>query len=258
VALRLPQPMLARSAPLPTGDYSFELKWDGFRALLARNGDFRVRSRRGWDMTRLLPELGDLPAHGIFDGELVAFADGVPHFPLVCARLLHGDRRVPLTFVLFDVLELDGEPVLHLPYVERRARLEELELRGGPWFVPDAFGDGDALFAAACEQGLEGVVAKRRLEPYRPGERAWIKVKNRAYWRHGEEIESLRKSIERRRRRRSATETAATRRAPPLGPNAWRLRREGVSFEEGSEVVTHAAHERRRSDRLHQDGRVGL
>ena len=52
--------------------------------LVARNGDFRVRSRRGCDMTTLLPELADLPARGVFDGELVAFADGVPHFPLVC------------------------------------------------------------------------------------------------------------------------------------------------------------------------------
>jgi hypothetical protein len=53
----------------------------------------------------------------------------------------------------------------------------------------------------ACERGLEGVVAKRRLERYRPSERRWIKVKNRGYWRHGEEIESLRGSIERRRLR---------------------------------------------------------
>jgi len=196
--------MLARSGALPSGNYAFELKWDGFRAIVGRNDCFRVRSRRGWDMTTLLPELSDLPVSGIFDGEVVAFADGVPHFPLVCDRLLHGDRRVPLTFVLFDVLEFDGEPVMRQPYVERRALLDELALGGGPWFVADAFGDGAALLAAACEQGLEGVVAKRRLEPYRPGERAWIKVKNRAYWRYSEEIESRRKSIERQRRHRSA------------------------------------------------------
>ena len=193
--------MLARPAPLPAGDYSFELKWDGFRALVARNGDFRVRSRRGWDMTALLPEFRDLPARGIFDGEIVAFADGVPHFPLVCERVLQGDRSIRLTFVLFDVLELDGEPVMHLPYAERRALLDNLALGSGPWFVADAFADGAALFAAACAHGLEGIVAKRRLERYCPGERRWIKVKNRNYWRYGEEIESLRKSIERRQAR---------------------------------------------------------
>jgi bifunctional non-homologous end joining protein LigD len=193
--------MLARSAPLPTGDYSFELKWDGFRALLARNGDFRVRSRRGWDMTKLLPEFADFPASGIFDGELVAFADGRPHFPLVCDRLLHGGRTVPLTFVVFDVLELDGEPTMRLPYSRRRALLEEFDLGAGPWFVPEVFADGTALFAAACERGLEGVIAKRRSAAYRPGQRGWIKVKNRGYWRYEEEIESLRKSIERRKHR---------------------------------------------------------
>ena len=86
------------------------------------------------------------------------------------------------------------------PYARRRALLDELPVRSGPWFVAEAFADGAALFAAACEQGLEGIVAKRRSEPYRPGERAWIKVKNRAYWRYGEELESLRRGLERRGR----------------------------------------------------------
>ena len=84
MALRLPSPMLTRSGEIPTGDYAFEVKWDGFRALVGRNGDFRVRSRRGWNMTPLLPELADLPPQTTFDGEIVAFADGRPHFPLVC------------------------------------------------------------------------------------------------------------------------------------------------------------------------------
>jgi bifunctional non-homologous end joining protein LigD len=201
VALRLPQPMLARSGPLPSGDYAFELKWDGFRAIVGRNGGFRVRSRRGWDMTGLVPELGDVPAQGVFDGELVAFADGRPHFPLVCDRLLHGDRTVSLTFVVFDALQLDGASTMHLPYSRRRELLDNLKLGNGPWFVPDSFDDGDALFAAACEHGLEGVIAKRRSAPYRPGQRGWIKVKNRRYWRCDAEMESLRRSIERRRRR---------------------------------------------------------
>jgi bifunctional non-homologous end joining protein LigD len=192
--------MLARSGPLPSGDYSYELKWDGFRAIVGRNDEFRVRSRRGWDMTALLPELADLPVEGVFDGELVAFADGKPHFPLVCERLLHGAHAVSLTFVIFDVLEIDHEPTLAWPYSRRRALLEELTLKEGPWLVPDIFDDGAALFAAVCVHRLEGVVAKRRGERYRPGERRWIKIKNRGYWRYAEELESLRKSLERRRR----------------------------------------------------------
>jgi len=115
MALRLPSPMLARSSAIPSGDYAFEVKWDGFRALVNRNGDFRVRSRRGWNMTALLPELADLPAKAMFDGEIVAFNDRRPHFPLVCDRLLHGNRTVPLTYVIFHVLALDGEPTMRLP-----------------------------------------------------------------------------------------------------------------------------------------------
>jgi bifunctional non-homologous end joining protein LigD len=194
--MRLPLPMLSRPGSIPKGDYSFELKWDGFRAHVRRDGDFRVHSRRGWNMTKLVPELSDLPVPGLFDGELVAFLEGQPHFPLVCDRLLHGDTSVRLTYVIFDVLELEGESIVERPYRERRAILDDLNLGAGPWFVAESFNDGEALFAAVCEQGLEGVVAKRRGQRYRPGERAWIKTKNKNYWRYGEELESVRRSIE--------------------------------------------------------------
>ena len=197
MGLRLPSPMLARSGALPSGDYSFELKWDGFRAIVSRNGGFRALSRRGWEMTPLLPELADLPDASVFDGELVAFADGRPHFPLVCDRLLRKDASVALTYVVFDLLALNSEPLLDRPYRERRALLETLDLGRGPWSVAETFDDGVALFDAVCDQGLEGVVAKRRSERYRSGERRWIKVKNRAYWRYGEELASLRRSLER-------------------------------------------------------------
>jgi bifunctional non-homologous end joining protein LigD len=98
--------------------------------------------------------------------------------------------------VIFDVLQLDGESTTVLPYRDRRAILDGLDLRGGPWFVPATFDDGPALFAAVCEAGLEGVVAKRRSERYRPGERRWVKTKNKDYWRYGEELESLRRAVE--------------------------------------------------------------
>jgi ATP-dependent DNA ligase len=88
--------MLLRSARLPTtGDYAFEPKWDGFRALVAQNGRLRVMSRRGWDMTSLLPELQGLPNGLAVDGELVALGDdGLPSFPRLCDRMLHGKRRI--------------------------------------------------------------------------------------------------------------------------------------------------------------------
>ena len=74
--LRLPEPLLARSGPLPTrGQWVLEPKWDGFRCLARIGEDFHVRSRRGWNMTQLVPELAAMPA-GIYDGELVAFQNG--------------------------------------------------------------------------------------------------------------------------------------------------------------------------------------
>jgi bifunctional non-homologous end joining protein LigD len=72
--------MLARSGRLPTsGDYSYELKWDGFRAIVSTEGPLRVRSRRGWDMTERVGFLAELPVRAILDGELVALdEDGKP------------------------------------------------------------------------------------------------------------------------------------------------------------------------------------
>jgi ATP-dependent DNA ligase len=188
----LPEPMLARSGRLPEGDgYSYELKWDGFRAIVRCGSEFRVRSRRGWNMTSRLPELAALPVEAVLDGEYVALGDdGWPHFPLVCARMLNGDTRIRLTYVVFDVLELEGRPTMHLPYVERRRLLESLELEGRHWRTSPSFDDGEAVFAVACERGLEGVVAKSLRASYKPGERGWLKIKNRAYWRYPLEVEA--------------------------------------------------------------------
>jgi bifunctional non-homologous end joining protein LigD len=100
--------MLARSGP--RGDWAYEVKWDGFRALVSTEGGLRVRSRRGWNMTELVPELGEIPVDAMLDGELVAFGpDGAPDFPLVCERMLMRRRQVPVTFVVFDVLRLAGD-----------------------------------------------------------------------------------------------------------------------------------------------------
>jgi ATP-dependent DNA ligase len=75
----------------------------------------RVRSRRGWNIAPLLPELAGLPAGLTLDGDLVAFQSGTPHFPLVCDRLLHRRPGIKLFYELFDLLALDGEPTLDVP-----------------------------------------------------------------------------------------------------------------------------------------------
>jgi bifunctional non-homologous end joining protein LigD len=184
--------MLLRSGQIPTrGQYNYEVKWDGFRCLLSTEKGLQARSRRGWDMSDLLPELGSFPVFGIFDGELVAFdADGNPDFLLICERILMRRRHVHIVYVVFDVLSVDGTSLMAQPYHERRRQLEALNVNGVYWRTPEAFDDGAALFEAVCERELEGIVAKRVDGRYRPGERGWVKIKNRNYWRYELERES--------------------------------------------------------------------
>ena len=186
--------MLSAPGEIPTDQgWTFEVKWDGFRALISTEDGLRVRSRRGWNMTPMLPELEDLPAGLVLDGELVAFnEEGDPHFPLLSRRVLHGDRTIAVHLMIFDVLAIDGECLLARTHEERRKRLERLMLDANAWSTPASFDDGPSLYAAVCDRGLEGIVAKRRRSTYRPGRRGWIKVKNPVYWRRESERASLR------------------------------------------------------------------
>jgi bifunctional non-homologous end joining protein LigD len=192
-------PMLASPGELPTSDtdWAFEPKWDGIRAVtrLDGAGALDARSRNGQDLSRMFPELAALQASvgrasAVLDGELVALdEDGVPRFGLLQARLnLTTDatiaRRadeVPASYIVFDVLHLDGHSLLDHSYDERRAQLEALELDADGITTSPAYRDiaGADVFAAASSRGLEGVVAKRRASRYQPGARShdWIKVK---------------------------------------------------------------------------------
>jgi bifunctional non-homologous end joining protein LigD len=145
-----------------------------------------------------LPELRSLPAGLVLDGELVAWRGSEPYFPLVCRRVLNRDMSIPLTFVAFDLLRADGQDLTDRPYIERRARLEELGLHGPAWTTSETFDDGEALYAPVCEHGLEGVVAKKRSGRYRSGERGWLKTKNPNYWRRDDEREAVARKHERR------------------------------------------------------------
>jgi bifunctional non-homologous end joining protein LigD len=126
--------MLSHPGDLPSGSaWSFELEWDGFRALVSTESELRVRSRRSWNMTSILPELRALPAGLVLDGELIAWKGNEPCFPLVCRRVLNRDTSVPLTFVVFDVLRRDGVDPNGESYRERRSTLEKLKLDGPAW-----------------------------------------------------------------------------------------------------------------------------
>src|SRR5262245_35701393 len=146
-------------------------------------------------MTDLVAELDALPVRVTLDGELVAFGpDGSPDFPLLCERMLMRRSGIPVTYMTFDLLGLEGHSRLNEPYTTRRAELEALDLNGVRWQTPETFDDGEALFEAVCAHELEGVVAKRRSGRYQPGERGWVKTKNRDYWRYEMEREGALKS----------------------------------------------------------------
>ncbi len=191
-------PMLARIGELPPDQqrWSFEVKWDGVRAIAyAKPGRLRLESRNLNEITASYPEvrglLGDLGMReAVLDGEIVAFDKaGRPSFERLQRRMHVASASVirrrmadtPVLYAIFDLLYLDGHSLMALPYAERRAALEALELSGPAWRVPSAHaGAGRRLLEATREQGLEGVVAKRLDSRYEPGRRtgAWIKVKN--------------------------------------------------------------------------------
>ena len=180
------RPMLATLAEqLPTGDeWLFEVKWDGYRALgYVRGGDSKLVSRNGNDLTGRFPDVARALAQAVrspdcvVDGEVCALDEqGRPSF----SAMQQGKRGTPIVYAVFDVLEIDGAPVLDLPLTERRQRLEQLlDLRGKRVQLSAAFDDGHALLDAATEQGLEGVMAKRAGSRYLEGKRTrdWLKIK---------------------------------------------------------------------------------
>jgi bifunctional non-homologous end joining protein LigD len=192
-------PMLARTAPTPPDDgtWAHEMKWDGFRALAyIEGGRVRLLSRTGQDITGDYPELRGLAAalgrrQAVLDGEIVALgADNWPDFealqqrtsarsPAVAERLA---ASMPVTYLAFDLLHLDGRPLLDEPYHERRALLEALALEGPYWQTPPSFtGErGRDVLAVSVQHGLEGIVSKRLASRYEPGKRtgSWRKIKN--------------------------------------------------------------------------------
>ncbi len=198
-----PTPMKAISGDLPPDDgrWWFEIKWDGMRVTAhvdpgaGSHGSVRLRNARGVDVTSGFPELAGLgravASECLLDGEVVAFSGrGVPDFGLLQQRMHVTDagdaaRRsveVPVVFVAFDVLSVDGRATTSVPYESRRSILEELVEPNAVVQVPPAYRSGGAdLLAAAREQGLEGVVAKRVDSVYETGRRSpqWRKVKVR-------------------------------------------------------------------------------
>jgi bifunctional non-homologous end joining protein LigD len=168
--------MLATAWPTPFDDedWWFEVKWDGYRAIVgAEGGAIRIRSRRGLDLMDRFPGLIELelPDNTVIDGEVVALDDsGRPSF-----SALQAGR--PVHFVVFDVLHLDGDTT-GMPYESRLEALASLDI-SGPVVRPEPLrASGLAMFEAVVAEGLEGMVAKRSGSLYYPGKRSadWRKV----------------------------------------------------------------------------------
>ncbi len=193
------KPMLAVPGRLPQDDanWAFEIKWDGIRAILfVEGGRVRAQSRNDLNVSASFPELADIGdflgmTTCVLDGEVVALGeDGRPSFSRLQQRMHVANQREarrraashPVSFVAFDLLYLEGHSLLALPYDERRARLEALQLSGETFTTTESFRDvsGQDILAATVQNGLEGIVAKRRDSPYRAGRRHpdWLKVKS--------------------------------------------------------------------------------
>ena len=191
------EPMLAKIAEeIPRdGDFLFEPKWDGFRAIVFRGqDDVFIQSRDLRPLDRYFPELHDvfleqLPPGCVVDGEIVMpTAHGLDFGGLqmrlhpAASRVAKLAKATPASFVAFDLLEVDGKSLMNQPQEERRARLEKLfkKIRKPLYLTPmtrdrDLAVDWLNRFEGA---GLDGVVAKRAIATYQPGKRAMFKIKH--------------------------------------------------------------------------------
>lgn len=198
VSETLIRPMLAVAGELPAArqhEWAAEMKWDGVRAVSYVDGStVRVFSRNDRDVSVSYPELQML-AHAVaqrvvLDGEIVTMdAEGRPNFGLLQSRMHVVDparvrvlrERVPVCYLLFDVLSIDGHRLLSQPYSKRRELLERLDINGEHLALPPSFvGEPADALRASLESGLEGIVCKRTDSVYAPGRRspAWVKVKH--------------------------------------------------------------------------------
>jgi ATP-dependent DNA ligase len=188
--------MLAKAVKdIPTGDYWYEPKWDGFRCIVFRDGDeVELGSRNERPFSRYFPELieavkAELPPRCVVDGEIILVSGDRLDFEALQQRIHPAQSRVrllatqtPASFVAFDLLALGDEALLELPFAQRRRRLEEALAGARPpiHLTPITTDAGTAAewFAAFEGAGLDGVVAKGAAAPYLPDQRIMRKIKH--------------------------------------------------------------------------------
>jgi len=188
------EPLSATSIPASPG-YVFQVKWDGVRMISLVDRDaVKLINKRGHERTAQYPEMQNLRTafkghQVIVDGEIVVMKRHKPDFPSVMqrdnarieSRIALLQCSLPVDYIIFDLLQIDNEPLFNLPLEERLSRLGELfsPQAGSRFYLIDSFTDGQALFHQIEQAGLEGIVAKYRLSPYLPGKKHhhWFKIK---------------------------------------------------------------------------------
>ncbi len=188
------KPMLAKpiSKPFSGKDRIFETKWDGFRAIAYVRDSFSIQSRNGNELKYAFPEIEELRQLAkdvVVDGEIVIMKNGKVDFHALQERghLISGKdierlrRQSPATFVVFDILEKDGKPLVDLPLMDRKTFLKQSVKEGSYVIINDYIEEkGEQFYQAILEHNLEGMVAKRKDSRYEQGLRtgSWLKIKN--------------------------------------------------------------------------------
>ncbi len=178
--------------PFDDQDFIFEIKYDGTRALCYLAKETRMINRRDNDIYFRYPEFWDIrksirAKSAVLDGEVVVFSKGRPDFPKLQIREHASDpfkirflsREYPATYVVFDILELDGKDLRSLPLIQRKRLLKGLVKESGSVILSEFVdGKGKALFEQARRAGFEGIIAKRKDSRYQPKRsRDWMKMK---------------------------------------------------------------------------------
>jgi DNA ligase D-like protein (predicted ligase)/DNA ligase D-like protein (predicted 3'-phosphoesterase) len=185
--------MLARVAPKPFSDtnWIFEIKWDGFRAIAYVEEPYSLKSRNGKELKHNFPELEELnklSGNVVVDGEIVVMREGKPDFQALLERgqvvspneIQRQAQRAPAIYVVFDILEKDGNPLTKLPLMEWKKFLKASLKEGKNVLLSDFIEEkGEVYYKLVLDKGLEGVMAKKKESYYEEGLRtgSWLKIK---------------------------------------------------------------------------------
>lgn len=186
-----PMLTLKEDKPFTDPEWIFEVKWDGTRALcFYDDGRFKLQNRRLYDTTYRYPDIriAAKAKRAIFDGEVVIMWEGKPSFEMLQGRehlaseedIARIAKKLPATYVAFDILYLDGQDLTAKPLMERKKILADVFEATESAVVTDYVeGEGEAFYRVCRERGLEGIIAKRKDSRYLIGKRAsvWKKIK---------------------------------------------------------------------------------